>query len=284
LEDDDRAVPGDGNPGNPQPSGNPGAEGDAQLRERAEQRTPEQDSQAKPGEGEGERPDGEAAADPADPQAAKDESKPKPKSRYQRRVETLTRERDTAARRADYYRTQAERGGQLRELDPLAFNSDAAYQRALIQQSSKQSRAEFARGEAQAAAEQAVIVEQEIWDARVGEYEEAVPDFKAVAYSSSVQYSQHGLQMLRQLDEGPRVAYFLGKNTAEAHRISQLPPLQTAFELGRIAQRLTGPPKKVVSQAPNPVPTVRARGAAVGYRPDSDDMDAYHAWRDKLPN
>lgn len=273
---DDRAAPADVTAGIPQTPADPGD------RDPALERTPEQaDQRLEPGEGgEDGRPDGRSAPDPADKQVAKEPEQRK--SRSHRRIETLTRERDSAVRRADYYRQQAEKSGRLQELHPSAFDSDADYQRAVIKQASRESRAEFARGEAQAAAEQAALAEHQIWESRVAEYEEQVPDFRQVAYSDQVQYSQHGMHILKQMPEGARIAYWLGKNQAEALRLSQLSPLETAVELGRIAQRLTGPPKKAVSQAPNPVPTVQGRSAATGYRPDSDDMDAYHAWRDKL--
>jgi hypothetical protein len=227
------------------------------------------------------RVDGEPAADPS-ADAKAQEPPPKRKSATQRRIETLTQELGAAQRRADYYRTQAEKSGRVKELDPLAFRSDAEYQRALIKESSRESRAEFAKGEAQAAAQQAALVEQQIWDARVAEYREEVADFDAVAFSQTALYPEHSLPMLRRMPEGPQVAYYLAKNPAEVQRFSNLSPLDTAFELGRLAQRLKGPPRKAVSQTPNPVPTVRARGAATGFRPDSDDVDGYFAWRDKL--
>jgi hypothetical protein len=270
-DDNDTAAPADATAGNSQPQVEPGT-GDAA------QTTPESDARSAPGEGvEPKQPEGESAPEAADKQVAKE-----PKPRSQRRIETLSRERDAALRRADYYRQQAERGGRFQELDPTAFESDAAYQRALIKQSSRESRAELAKSEAAAAAEQAALAGHQIWESRVSDYEEAVPDFKQVAYSDKVQYSRYGLDIVRQMPEGPQIAYWLGKNTAEAMRLSQLSPLETAVELGRIAQRLAGPSRKVVSKAPDPVPTVRGRSAATGYRPDSDDMDAYHAWRDKL--
>lgn len=273
------AAPADAIAGTPQPPSNPGAEGDAPIRD-GETTTPEQDPALKPKDGEGkEAPDGESAAETAEKIEAK---QPKPKSRQQRRVETLIDEKKSLERQLDLAQRKLERQGQPRRLDPLAFNSDADYQRALIRETARESSAEFARSQAQSAVEQTEVVEQQIWETRVSGYKEAVPDFEAIAYSTGVTYSKHGLQMVRQHDEGPRIAYYLGKNTAEALRISQLSPLDTAFALGGLAERLTGPPKKVVSGAPNPVPTVRGRAAATGFKPDSDDSDGYRKWRDSL--
>jgi hypothetical protein len=275
--DDRTAAPADATPGKTDPQAlDPGREPDAHD-------TPEQDAELRaPDENrEGEepkQPDGEPAPDAA----AKAEPAPRRKPRSQQRIEQLSAQVGDLQRQVEHFRNMAEKAGKPRKLDPLAFASDSEYQRAVIAQTAQQSQAEFAKTQADAAAQQAKIVEQQIWDARVADYREEVPDFDAVAYSASVPYSRHGMQMVRQLPEGAQVAYFLGKNVAEAQRIANLTPLETAFEMGRIAQRLKGPPRKVVSQAPNPVPTVRARGAVTGYRPDSNDPDAYAKWRDKL--
>jgi hypothetical protein len=276
------AAPADGNAGNPADpqASDPGREPDAH--ETPEQDDSELEARTQEGEGDGEppSPDGEPAADPA--AKANAEPQPKPKSRYQQRVERLVQERDAAVRRAEHYEGMAKKHGTAKPLDPLAFRSDADYQRALIKDTSREQRAEFARSEAESAAQQAQVVEQQIWDARVADYREQVPDFEQVAYSNGVTYSQHGIKMLRQHPSGPQLAYYLGKNSAEAQRIANLSPLETAFELGSLSERLKGPPRKVVSKAPNPVPTVRGRTAATGFQPDSDDIDGYFAWRDKL--
>lgn len=262
------------NPQAPDPGREPDAHETPEQEIEVERESPEGQEQ------ETETPDGEPAAEPAE----KTEQKPKPKSRYQRRVEGLLQEVKRLTSQRDHFRTMAEKGGAPKKLDPLDFNNDADYQKALIAETARQSQTEFARSQAQIAEQQAAIIEQEIWDARVADYSSAVPDFDAVSYGADVPYSKHGLTMVRQIDKGPQIAYYLGKNKNVALRLSQMSPLETAFELGRIEQRLSGPPKKTVSSAPNPVPTVRARVAATGFRPDSDDIDGYYKWRDSQPN
>jgi hypothetical protein len=279
LGPEDRAEPADANAGTLSPdrplTPDPGKEPERHD-------VPEQDAELRPEEaGEPKQPDGEKPAEPA--QKTEPEPAQRRKPRSQQRIEQLTAQVGDLQRQVEHFRTLAERSGPPRKLDPLSFNSDAEYQRAVIAETAKQSQAEFAKGQAQAAARQAQIIEQQIWDARVADYREEVPDFDAVAYAPTTNYgSERVVNMVRQMAEGPQVAYYLAKNQAEAQRFATMTPLETAFELGRIAQRLQGPPVKKVSQAPNPVPTVRARCAATGYRPDSNDPDAYAAWRDKL--
>jgi hypothetical protein len=261
------AAPADGTAGTPVSQSPEPGQGTA-----APQTTPEQGQQ--PPEGGEQRPDGESA-----PDAAADAS-PKPKSRYQRRVESLVEQTRSLQRQLDYYRQQAERSGQPRQLDPVQFQSDAEYQRALIQETARQSQTEFARTQAQQAALQAQQVEQQIWEARVADYREQMPDFEQVAYSQAVTYSSHGLEMVRQMAEGPQVAYYLGKNPAEAQRIAQLPPLETAFELGRLATRLHAGNARRVSSTPPPVTTVRG-GARAMPNLENMSMEEYIAYRSK---
>lgn len=52
------------------------------------------------------------------------------------------------------------------------------------------------------------------------------------------------------------VAYFLGKNSQEAHRIAQLKPAAQMLAIGQIVARISQKPPKPASNAPNPVPTV----------------------------
>src|SRR5690606_31379383 len=123
--------------------------------------------------------------------------------------------------------------GQPKKLDPVNFDSDAEYHQALIEQTTRSAQTEFARSQAQTAQQRQAQIEQQIWDARVAEYSETVPDFEAVAFSASVSYgSQDALRMIQQMPEGPQVAYYLAKNQAEAQRFASMAPLETAFELG----------------------------------------------------
>jgi hypothetical protein len=56
------------------------------------------------------------------------------------------------------------------------------------------------------------------------------------------------------------LAYHLGANPKEAERISRLPPLLQAKEIGRIEAKLAAdPPTKKTSSAPSPISPVTAR-------------------------
>jgi hypothetical protein len=260
------AAPADATAGTPTPQSPDPGQGTP-----AHQTPPEQGLQPQGGE---QRPDGEPA-----PDAAAD-AQPKPKSRYQRRVESLVEQTRSLQRQLDYYREQAERSGQPRRLDPLQFPSDAEYQRALIQETARQSQTEFARTQAQQAAQQTQMLAREVWSERTAEFKEQVPDFEQVLSSTPVYFTPHSAEMIWQMPEGPQVAYFLAKNPAEAQRIAQLTPLETAFELGRLATRIHAGNARRVSSAPPPVTTLRGGARAM---PDLEkmSMDEFIAYRSK---
>lgn len=74
------------------------------------------------------------------------------------------------------------------------------------------------------------------------------PDFDAVINSGLSPFLNPTMhQALGLSDNGHETAYWLGKNPAEAARISQLPPMLMVLELGRVAAKASAP-------APAPIP------------------------------
>lgn len=79
--------------------------------------------------------------------------------------------------------------------------------------------------------------------------------------------SAYMMEVIKESDIGPEVAYYLGKNVAESHRIFALSPLQQAKELGRIEASLSSgntPPARRTSSAPDPIkPVAGNRGTTL---------------------
>lgn len=73
-------------------------------------------------------------------------------------------------------------------------------------------------------------------------------------------------------DNPQRVIYELGKNPAEAERITSLPPLKMAVELAKIASKAPVPAKKDVSAAPPPVKPIEGN-VKPGEDPRDEDTD-----------
>lgn len=85
-------------------------------------------------------------------------------------------------------------------------------------------------------------------------------DFDQVAYNPNLRITTAMAQTIQASDSGPDVAYYLGTNPKEADRISKLPPLVQAKEIGKIEAKLASdPPVKKISSAPAPIAPVTAR-------------------------
>ena len=79
-------------------------------------------------------------------------------------------------------------------------------------------------------------------------------DFEQVAYNPNLPITTEMAQAIQYSDIGPDLAYHLGANPKEAERISRLPPLLQAKEIGRIEAKLAAdPPTKKTTSAPTPI-------------------------------
>lgn len=71
-------------------------------------------------------------------------------------------------------------------------------------------------------------------------------------------------------EDGPAVAYWLGKpeNRNEAKRIEALPPRARMTELAKISGRLSSPPPRKISAAPDPINPVKGKNAGGPFDPE----------------
>jgi hypothetical protein len=91
-------------------------------------------------------------------------------------------------------------------------------------------------------------------------------------------------QAIEESEIGPRLVYHLGKNRALAQKLAGMTPVKAGIEIARIEAQLVAEaskPKQRVSNAPEPVTTVSARGSPDdGYR-DNMTPSEFNAWRAK---
>jgi hypothetical protein len=79
-------------------------------------------------------------------------------------------------------------------------------------------------------------------------------------------------QAIQSSDIGPEVIYYLGSNPKEAGRISRLPPILQAKEIGKIEANLaSNPPVKKTSTAPAPLAPVTATRSSSSPKRDTTD-------------
>lgn len=106
---------------------------------------------------------------------------------------------------------------------------------------------------------------------RVEQAMEKYPDFEDVAYSPDVPITNAMAATIQESEKGPDIAYFLGKNPAEAQRIAKLSPFLQAKELGKLEAKLESAPAPVrTSNAPPPINPIRNATAGTGFVDTTD--------------
>ena len=244
-----------------------------------------------------------------DPEAEPD----KPKTRYQKRIDQLTRTAKDKEREADYWQgvaegrikppseTEAEEQPALETLpkpdkpkiedfetneDYLGALTDWKFElKEIEQKEAAQTRAVEANQEAEDANREKI---KEVGSAKYDDYVE-------VAWDDALPISYPMFQALQGMDPdlAVEVSYHLGKDKNECTRISQLPPVQAVRELGLLEARFKDgnpPPKpatrekkvaKTKTEAPDPIVPVSTTttGDLMLKDPNSMSMSEYKEWR-----
>lgn len=185
---------------------------------------------------------------------------------FQKRINQLTKRRSDAEKEAAYWKGVAESRGQAApvvatqapevepELDPIDFDSDADFLKAVAKQIENKITAKAEKEEQLKEAKQR---SQEILTA-AKQARTKYSDFDDVALNPSVPVTQHMFDAAMGSNLGD-VLYYLGKNPVEAKKIAALPPVQQAKAIGRIEATIKLPIRKV-SEAPTPPTTLKGSG------------------------
>jgi hypothetical protein len=276
-----------------------------------------EDKAAPPSEVEESKTNSESATEHTEESTGEPEGK-KPPRGVQKRLDELARREAEAIRRAES--AEAERGRVLALLEKAskpepkateedtgpqrpsrtAFADESAYDAALDEYVAEKASWSAQRAVKDALAAEAQKIEQRqvedgrkaaqsAYQERVTKAQEKYADYREVAESPNVTVTVAMAQAILHTEHGPDIQYFLGKNPAEAQRISALNPAQQLVELGLIVGRLSAPqkeepapkPKPVVSNAPKPIKTLEAKSEPVAKTPDEESMEEYGARREK---
>lgn len=118
-----------------------------------------------------------------------------------------------------------------------------------------------------------------------------LPDFDDVVAAADVVVPPALAQAILTSEQGPRIMYQLASSRDELARISALPPLVAAREIGRLEAKLasgTATPAKPTPNpvtrkpaAPAPIDPVKTRGPAAVKPPSEMSYDEYRRWRDQ---
>lgn len=220
-----------------------------------------------------------------------EQKKPKTDS-VQKRIDELTRKRREAERNSEYWRDQAMKKEPVKSVEtveePLKSLQDFDYDEGKYQQhlfdKARHGAVDEARrvlGEEQK--KQTSNRKASDFRGREAEFSKSVDDYQDVARSRDLPISQVMADVVTEMESGPEVLYYLGKNPNLADEISQLSPLSTARELGRIEAKLQLQEKKgeTVSKAPKPTPKIAASDPAITKNIDDMSQVEFNAMRRK---
>ncbi len=135
---------------------------------------------------------------------------------------------------------------------------------------------------------QAVDEEYDALDARMEKGRGKYEDFNKVVLDENLRLSESMVEAILFSDNAEDILYYLGKHPEESAKIADLPPMKAASELGKIEAKLTEksaepsppePPKKKVTQAPEPITPVKTTGA-IEKDPARMTQREYRAWRE----
>jgi len=207
----------------------------------------------------------------------------------QKRIDELTWHRRNLERDRDYWREIALRQPEAKAPEPTAvkkladfdFDEDkfAAY---VADVAAEKAAAKIAERQSKEQRETSRKDNQSKFRASEAKLREEVEDYEDVAYTAPIH--DHVAELVMAMDEGPRIAYYLGKNPETAARLSALPPLDAAKELGRIDARLAfereqAKAQRPVSRAPPPPPKIEATEPAVDKDPGTMSDAEFAKWR-----
>lgn len=214
-------------------------------------------AEAKADENEGKKPD-TAKEDEAASEAAKTLSKRK--QTMQERLNEVTHARREAERKSARLEAElAQLKGKMKAPVAEEYDDVGKLTADQVNHTLDKRRVSELEAEHKDTTEEVMKARAIAWTARVEDFSPTVTDFESVVRSAPL--DDKTSEMVVDLDEGPQVAYHLGKNHAEARRISALPPLEKAVALGRLVERLTSPPPKKITQAAAPIESVGGKSS-----------------------
>lgn len=255
-------------------------------------------------------PDGqttaEQGAESASAADAGDTSQPAKKvAWWDKRISELTKDkhserisREQAEANAEYWRRYAMENIAKAQEQPKPQPSDKAktladfdydeprYQSYLFEQSEKRAVAAAEKRLKEQSEQDAAQRRSASFQTRETEFAKTVEDYHEVTRNPRVPISEAMAEAIADSDDGPALAYHLGKNLEVAARIAQLPPLAAARELGRIEARLASEREKakdkpLVSKAPPPPPKIEGADNPVSVAlndPASDTAYSTEEW------
>jgi hypothetical protein len=170
------------------------------------------------------------------------------------------------------------RNGSQAASRPQDYPAPEDYTRAIAEQAAREVGAGLMARQAAQAQEAAARIAQEAWSETAAEFRQRAPDFDAVALNPNLSITPVMADAIRESGRGGEIAYYLGKNPAEATRIAATPPVSQVTAIARLEGRLAASAVSV-SRAPEPIGTLLGRGGSAGKPLEDMDFEEYRRVR-----
>lgn len=214
-----------------------------------------------------------------------------PKKGVAKRIDELVGQRNQEREEKEWFRKQYEQMQQ--RLDALQqkpepeapqvsdtppdinqFESYDKYLEALADYKAEQKFKEWENRQQEQSKQTEAQQRQNEFNARISQFSTEHPDFEMK--TSTVPWNEGVYEVVSTSEDGPRLLYHLGSNPELAARITSLPPVQAAMELGKIEATLSRPARNQTS-APEPVEPLSGSGQAKSTDPSKMSAEE---WRD----
>lgn len=196
----------------------------------------------------------------AEPAVDEPEEKPKPKSRFQERIDKLTADKYAAEREARALRERLE-SLENRKHEPVDPEDYEAVERQRLRQVYDETRREDYSYEAQKAQEQAHVARMELFNAKLEAARDRIPDLdQSLQQFGQLPVTEDSAELIAASPFAAEIAHHLGNNPKKAYELSRMPPALQGAEIARLESRFNLPQKKV-SKAPPPPSKIAANSA-----------------------
>jgi hypothetical protein len=213
-------------------------------------------------------------------------SAPQLSARTKRYVDEQVRRRHDAERAAAVSNAEATAlRTKLANLDkqPIDANNPNAIIERVAQRAIAAAHLQVVEGNAQTHTETARLALEADWQKQTEIAEKKFPDFRQVVEREPSQggptITETMAGVIKEMDRGAELAYYLGKNPGEAHEIARLPASSQALALADLRETLPKIEARV-SQAPTPITALSGKQASATVKYSDDmSMEEYNNWR-----
>lgn len=208
-------------------------------------------------------------SDDSDEQTEEEQPQKRNRRSAQERISQLTAQRNEAIAKA---KAAEDRFKELQErlskpLDPdLEFTDPATFNQEILNRTLDARDAEQAQRDYRAAYEAKILAHANALLTKADSLADELPDFRQVV-DETLPITDFAISFLGEHEHGPQVAYYLGKNRAEAARIYNLSEGQQGAALERLASRVGAKPAKRVTKAPPPARAITGGGSQASMSP-----------------